>query len=54
MNKPTLTEIKKSIELNGGSYTKSGVKLNGEDAYHVSGELMQKSVMIERYLRGEL
>ena len=54
MKKPTLTEIKKSVVANGGTYEKCDFKLNYNDAYKVNGSIITKSEMTERYLRGEL
>lgn len=54
MKKPTLTEIKKSIVSNGGTYKKAKCYLNGQDAYYINDALYSKSQMIELYMMGEL
>lgn len=54
MKKPTLTQIKKSVKADGGTYEKAKSYLNGQDAYWVNGNLMTKSDMIERFMMGTL
>lgn len=54
MKKPTLTEIRKYVESNGGTYEKCKFYINGQGAYRVNGELMTKGGMVERYMMGDL
>lgn len=54
MKKVTLTEIRKSVEANGGEYKKLKMRLNGNDAYEVNGRKMTKPQMVEMYRLGVL
>ncbi len=54
MKKPTLTQIRKSVEAAGGTYKKCKFYLNGNDAYEVNGITMTKGEMIERFMMGDL
>ena len=53
MKNPTLTEIRKSVESTGGTYSQN-INLAGLPAYHVNGVTMTKNDMIERFQRGML
>lgn len=54
MNNVTLTQIKKEVIANGGTYKKCKFYLNGNDAYEVNGKLYTKQQMIEAYKYGAL
>jgi hypothetical protein len=54
MKSPTLTEIRKSVESTGGTYSRQNITLAGNPAYQVNGVTMTKAEMIERYKIGEL
>lgn len=54
MKNVTLTEIRKSVEAAGGTYTKREFKLNGNDAYRVNGNVYTKQQMIDAYIAGDL
>ena len=54
MIEPTLTQIRRHVEVTGGTYRKLKMRLNGNDAYEVNGVTMTKADMIERYKRGVL
>jgi len=54
MKNPTLTQIRKAVEVTGGEYRKLKMYLNSQDAYEVNGVTMTKSEMVERFQRGDL
>lgn len=54
MKKTTLTEIRKSVEAAGGTYTKRKHTLNGNDAYEVNGKVYTKQQLMDAYLAGTL
>ena len=54
MKSPTLTEISKSVESTGGTYSRQNITLAGNPAYQVNGVTMTKNDMIERFMRGIL
>ncbi len=54
MKNVTLTQIRKSVEVAGGTYAKCGFTLNGNDAYEVNGNVYTKHQMIDAYLAGDL
>ena len=54
MKFPTLTEIRKSVESTGGTYSRQNITLAGNPAYQVNGVTMTKNDMIERFMRGIL
>jgi len=49
-----LRDIKKEVELNGGTYKKERLTLNGNAAYTVNGETMTVSALKERFAMGAL
>ena len=54
MKTPTLTQIRRHVEVTGGTYSRQNITLNGNSAYQVNGVTMTKADMIERYKRGVL
>ncbi len=54
MKNVTLTQIRKSVEVAGGTYKKCGFTLNGNDAYEVNGNIYTKQQMIDAYHAGDL
>lgn len=52
--KPTLTEIKKKVKAEGGTYYKLDFLFNGKDAYRVNGVLFTKNGLIEAAHNSEL
>ena len=54
IKKPTLTEIKRAVVANGGSYKKEKFQLNGNDAYTVNGHTYTKAQMVEAFMMGVL
>ena len=51
---PTLTQIRRHVEVTGGTYSRQNITLNGNSAYQVNCVTMTKADMIERYKRGVL
>jgi hypothetical protein len=54
MKNTTLTDIRKSVEAAGGTYTKCKYTLNGNDAYEVNGKIYTKQQLIDAHLAGAL
>lgn len=50
----TLTEIKKAVKANNGTYSKLKMTLNGNDAYEVNKVTYTKPQLIEAYKLGTL
>ena len=54
MKSPTLTQIRKSVESTGGTYSRQNITLAGNPAYQVNSVTMTKAEMIERFQMGAL
>jgi hypothetical protein len=52
--KATITEMKKSVIADGGTFEKQSHYLNGKNCWRVNGKLLTKSGMQEEYQSGKL